>query len=781
MSVLSNYNFKNHIISPTRKKSCIDLIASNIPDCKAKTYYLALSDHETCQLLSCNLREKGSVNVKPQVWNEVIRDYSDYNLNKFKECISALSFSEVTEEMDTDTAFDKFHELVLLFYNLCFPLLKIQRKQKPIMNRWLTKGLRKCCSTKRKLHKIAYRSSKGREHLEKYKNYTKLLKRCLHKARQISSYRFIKNSKNVSRASWQVIKNACAMTGTISEINDCNGITCPKKIADYFNNFFIDSTDKNVQRKPESCNLDQNTNSLYLSLVNLEEVEKAIKYLNNTNATGYDGICTKVIKANASALKVPLAHILNLSFLQGVFPKRLKNVVVKPLYKKGSKSDPNNYRPIALIPVMSKIFERVMYNRLLSFITKYNILHNNQFGFRKNSSTSLACYHLIKEVTESLDKKTPMVAVFLDMSKAFDFVNHDILLQKLYRYGVRGPAWDWLACYLNKRQQCVEIAKVIGKDKIVFKSDYQYNGFGVPQGSILGPLLFLLYINDLPKTIDHKCILFADDTTLLIKYDKNAIFEDVIKKALTDIIAWLDSNNLQINLSKTKLIQFQTYKSKHLDIQIKHNDTTIEEVKSTKFLGLTIDCHCNWKDHVDNLRSKLDRFVYVLYRIRNVVSEAAALSAYHGYVSSQLKYGLILWGNSVDADVIFKAQKKCIRAITGAGFSDHCKPLFQKKNILTVPSMYIYEISIFVKKNPNCFLKMTTKSNRGVHRNKLLQPQTNLALCRKNVHCMAIKIYNIFTDKFKELPLKQFQKSLFEHLLERCYYSIDEFMTNCNL
>jgi hypothetical protein len=488
-----------------------------------------------------------------------------------------------------------------------------------------------------------------------------------------------------------------------------------------------------------------------------------------------------VLKTNASALAVPLAHIINISFLQGVFPERLKYSVIKPIHKKGPKTDMNNYRPITLIPVISKIFERIMYGKILKFVTKNEILVDNQFGFRKNSSTSLACYHLVKEVIESLDKQTPIVAVFLDMSKAFDFVDHDILLHKLYRYGVRGPSWEWIACYLKNRQQCVEITNVDGNDKIVHKSSYKPNKTGVPQGSILGPLLFLLYINDLPNAIIHKSILFADDTTLIIKHDDNMAFNDKINQTLVDVIDWLDSNNLHININKTKLVQFQTYRSKHIDLQVKYNGSKIEEVNSASFLGIYIDNLSNWKSHIDVLRAKLDRFVYAIYRIRNVVSEAAALSAYHGYVSSLLRYGLILWGNSVDAHIIFKTQKKCIRSLCGARHLDHCRPLFKRNKILTLPAMYIYEICIFVKKHLKYFKIVTTNSNRGAHRHNLFLPKTNLALSRKNVHCMAIKIFNTFTDNFKALPIKLFKKSLFDHLIDNSYYSIDEFMTTCNL
>jgi exonuclease III len=782
-SILSNYNLKNHIICPTRKKSCIDLIASNISVCTPNTYELDLSDHETCQVLSCNVHINSKHKARPQLWHDMRRDFSKDNMRKFNECMSAIAFTDILNETDTNTAFNAFHELVILFYNLCFPWIKIIRKNKPIMNRWLTKGIKVCCANKRKLRRIVTKHSENRDIVKQYKTYTRVLKSCLHKSRQISNYRFIRNAKNVCKASWQLIKNNCAhnVSNNYDELIEANK-TNPVSLADKFNDFFIELTNKKKTLTTAVCpNIQQNINSLFLSSVSSADIQKAIKLLNNTNSTGYDGICTNVIKSSDKALAAPLAHIMNISFLQGVFPERLKYSVIKPLHKKGPKTDLNNYRPVTLIPVISKIFEKVMYDKIMNFVTKNNILVDNQFGFRKNSSTALACFHLVREVIESLDKQTPIVAIFLDMSKAFDFVDHAILLSKLYKYGVRGPAWDWIASYLKNRKQCVEITQFLGKDKIVYKSSYKPNMFGVPQGSILGPLLFLLYINDLPNATSHNSILFADDTTLLIKYDENTPFEYHINKALQDIIDWLDANNLHININKTKMIQFQTYRSKHIQLKLKYNGSNIEEVNSVSFLGLSIDRYCNWKSHVDNLRSKLDRFVYALYRIRNVISEAAALSAYHGYVSSLLRYGLILWGNSADANVIFKTQKKCLRALSGVGHLDHCRSLFINKRILTLPSMYVYEICNFVKKHPTCFKTMTTKSRRGAYRNNLYMPMANLALSRKNVHYMATKIFNIFTDDFKALPLTLFKKLLFDHLIKNGYYSIEEFITKCNL
>ena len=244
------------------------------------------------------------------------------------------------------------------------------------------------------------------------------------------------------------------------------------------------------------------------------------------------------------------------------------------------------------------------------------------------------------------------------------------------------------------------------------------------------------------------------------------------------MINWLNTNNLSINLSKTKVIQFQTYINKPLVLNIKYKDTLIEEVESAVFLGIMLDKYCNWKEHVEGLCKKLDRFVYVINKIRLTVSKEAACSAYHGYVSSLLRYGIILWGNSVDVEKVFRIQKKCIRSLCGANYLDSCKPLFKKMRILPLPSLYIYEMCLFVKRNYTLFDSNSSNINiRGRTKYKLCIPKQRLTLYQKNAFCMAIKIYNKLSEDMTKLPINTFKRKLFDYLLNQCFYSVNEFLT----
>lgn len=343
---------------------------------------------------------------------------------------------------------------------------------------------------------------------------------------------------------------------------------------------------------------------------------------------------------------------------------------------------------------------------------------------------------------QSVDNRNPICALYMDMSKAFDCVDHKTLLAKLNLYGIRGNTLKLLKSYLEDRKQYTEITRICHstKTEMVYLSKARRVVYGVPQGSVLGPLLFLIYINDMPKYIRFPMILFADDSTAIIEYEHDNNYEKNINNTLSQIIEWLRTNNLKANLEKTKLMQFHQ-RVACPDLNIKHDNINIEQVLETKFLGLHIDNKLTWKKQAQEICTKLSKFAYMLFKLNKVVKTDSLLTAYHGYVASALRYGIIFWGNCTDRESIFKAQKRCIRAMFNLKTTDSCKQLFKKHKILTLPSLYIYEVAIFVKNNEHLFVHAHDIHDRNLrNRNRLCSHQSNTALLSKSVLCMAPKI-----------------------------------------
>ena len=288
------------------------------------------------------------------------------------------------------------------------------------------------------------------------------------------------------------------------------------------------------------------SNTIFLEPVTNHEIYKLVMPLKN-GAPGYDGIKSDTLKLSVQHICEPLAHVCNMSLMQGVFPQELKLANVLPLYKSGDPQLFNNYRPVSLLPTLSKVLEKVMYTRLMSFLEINDILIGNQFGFRRSHPSYMALMVMINEISQALDSGEHVVGIFLDFSKAFDTVNHSILLKKLYHYGIRGNALEWFENHLSGRQQYVTYNG--------FSSSTKYIKCGVPQGSILGPLLFLVYINDLQRVCKSSTpILFADDTNLFYKNLDKSILEDQINNELKHVSLWLKVNKLSIHWMSQRLI-----------------------------------------------------------------------------------------------------------------------------------------------------------------------------------------------------------------------------------
>ena len=389
-------------------------------------------------------------------------------------------------------------------------------------------------------------------------------------------------------------------------------------------------------------------------------------FVHATNSSGYDEISCKIIKSCASIIISPLSYIYNYSLHTGIFPDRLKTAVVKPLHKKGDKFNISNYRPISLLPTFSKIFEKAMYSRLNQHLYTNNILVPEQYAFRKVMSTEDAAFRLTDSVLKSLNQKLHVGGSFCDLSKAFDCVRHEILLTKMHFYGIRGITIDWFRLYLTNRRHKVEIKLPNSTHNLV--SDWGILKHEVPQGSILGPLLFLVYINDLPLRINFLAepILFADDTSVIISNRNFIGFSTTANLILACMIERFSANKLVLNLEKTNTLKFVTNNLPYCALSIGHKDRYIEEAVHLKFLGIQTDNHFNWKNHIDQIIPELSAACYMVRKMYYICNNDTLRSIYFAYFHSIASYGIIFGGNSSNSKKIFYLQKRIITIMVDA-------------------------------------------------------------------------------------------------------------------
>lgn len=415
-----------------------------------------------------------------------------------------------------------------------------------------------------------------------------------------------------------------------------------------------------------------------------------------------------------------------------------------------------------LLPIFSKIFESILKDQINNFFERLHLLYQQQYGFRNKRSTTLAINSLTDIIGEGMEEGLNTYASFYDLTKAFDCVSHDILLRKLSFYNFNNNSISLIKSYLSMRGQYVIYDRQ--------KSRRQSVVHGVPQGSVLGPLLFLIYINDLSNfQEDPNLILFADDTTNVIKYHPADPPDNVITQARNNIQDWFLANRLSLNETKTQSLNFS----------LRQGDPGVPCDGSVKFLGVLLDPKLTWEKHITQLSHSLSKAIYLIRQLSKSLSTSVIMTVYHCYFVSLMTYGILNWGHSAHSVKVFKLQRRCIRVIANLHWRECCKQYFRELRVLTFPSLYILNCLKYIKSNIADFSSHSDIHNYTTRNCKDIVPAFHrLARTRRGTDFYCIKFYNVLPDHIKCLEDKKFVTKIKNYLIEKAFYSCEDYLRN---
>ena len=483
------------ITTPTRitvnSATLIDNIFTNLTQskCTSGTICTDVTDH----LPVFSLFNIDNYERHRKTFQSYTRKISNENIAALLGELYRIDWTFLNNLQDIEQMYDAFLSVITIAYNKCLPLVPNKSERLKIRKPWINKSLIRCIQKKNKLYK-KFIHNRSFVNENKFKSYRNKVNNLLRKAKKHYFCLKFGNSKNDIKGTWKTINtllNKSKPKLPTYIMKDGKMVENDQSIADEFNSYFISSCSGfDANNRLAQVNTISHTNylhfptssSIFFKPISQNELIEVCKSLRNTKSCGYDNIGCNVLKQIIHAIVKPLVYIFNISLSTGTFPSKLKIAKIIPVFKKDDRHSLKNYRPISLLPCISKLLEKCVYNRLYSFLFKHNILTDCQFGFRRNHSTTHALIDLQDKVTLAMEKNNFCIGIFMDLSKAFDIVDHSILLSKLNFYGVRGNPLNFFKSYLCNRRQFTMYNNNV--------SDFADITHGVPQGSILGPLLF---------------------------------------------------------------------------------------------------------------------------------------------------------------------------------------------------------------------------------------------------------------------------------------------------
>ena len=744
------------ITKPTRvTNSCsslIDNIYSNVPintgKCNSGILEVSISDHYAIFAID------NSTHTKAIASNVTKRSFCNKNIENFKRCLTNQSWDFVFESEDLQAAFSRFQGVIDVHFNTNFKLHTFTRTY---INRhpWMTEALRTQIRLKNNKYKEFIKSNNV-DIVESYKDSKRILHSSLRNAEiQYYSEQYELNSGDMFK-SWKVLKTILALNSNSEKRQLCLtinnvAVTNSIDIANGFNDFYVSIGPELAKDIHSDINpltyVNNVNNSIVIFDVSCDEVKNIIRSLKNSSA-GHDEFPTFVGKLCVDSYIEPLTFLINYSLKTGVFPSELKLARVVPIFKAGDSSALTNYRPISVLTFFAKVFEKIVYNKLLNFISDNNILYDHQYGFRKGRSTQQAIITLVDKITKSQDIGDIVITLLIDLKKAFDTIDHQILLRKLYSYGIRGSMLKWMESYLTDRSQYVVFDGKVSQTRGI--------KCGVPQGSILGPLLFIISVNDICNVSPMLFkILYADDTCVLISGNHLNDLIDRLNTELTSLNNWFKANKLSLNTKKSLFMIFHRSRIKPDVInKVVIDNHELTQVNSAKYLGVIIDHKLNWIEHISYVKSKMSKGIGIMYKARQFLTKKALLMLYHAYIFPYITYCIEVWGcaSQTQLNCLYLLQKKIIRIMNFSHYLAHTNPLFLSMEVLPLRKIFFYKVGLIMYKYslnllPECIAHLYLRNDsihehntRGCHELRVLPGA-------KTFSNISARIWNVLSNK----------------------------------
>ena len=771
---LHSYHFIPLINSPTRfsansAPSLLDHVWINFFDYKSTGIIsYDLTDH--CPIfIHLDIRMTQNVSKNKIVKFRLINEES---LEKFIYDICNISWDS-TLVGTLDEKLETFIRIIDEFYCKNFKLKTKMYSSNTVQKPWITPAI-KCSIKKKSIYFKMYKS--GLISLSFRNRYRNNLNRIIKSAKNDYYMNKFQSIQKNSKKTWNLINrvtNRKNINQNIEKIkfND-ETITDEFEASNVFNEFFVNIGSRLSNALPPPNNdftqylTSPSVQSFYCFNVTPTECERIISCLKNTRSN-LNSIPVFLFKKIASYVSLPLSELINISFKDGVFPKCLKMARVTPLFKSGDKLSVNNFRPISIFNFYVKIFEKCMVNRMVSYLSKFNIICSEQFGFLKGKSTFDAINSLIEYIYSSFNNKNNCISVFLDMRKAFDTVDHKILLQKLEYYGFRGRSLKWFLSYLEERRQVVKFGNSTSNELRL--------SVGVPQGSNLGPILFLIYINDIVKSSTKLHFsMFADDTVITLKCQNMSQIVSLVNQELQHVSNWLLANRLTLNYEKTNWMFFSTSVKGYVfpSESIKINNITLCQCHEMRYLGVILDSGLNFGKHIDMMCRKISRSIGIFYRLRQFVPSNVLLTLYYSLVYPLMIYCILIWGSTYDTHLnkLVLLQKRIIRLATNSTYYSHTTALFHKTNTLKFLDVFrLYLGSYAFCENSECNFSFVSHDYNTRNRENPVPSYQRLTMTQRSLKYLAPMHFNqipadlklsrkicVFKRKYKEFLLSAY-------------------------